>query len=539
MKKYKKFLIFLLFCIPFFVNAKEYCKVVSGNGKDIGSEIACGSEHFYIIDSNEDEIKMLAKYNLYTGVTIYKDKIEKEEGDTRSDSQYCSDLAASKGGTVKSDDFYNAPGYCFYTIKNKKEYIINLELPYENGETRSDEEICREYVQSKNGEYIQSSMAGNPMIRKVSCQYKITNDNYNLLQNEEAKSAHWDMDLNYLYPQVGDVYMEHVGAGAYYEMYYEDGISKNDSPLQEESAFYDFNINLDHLSDDIVNYVIDGGNTKGITKPLFTYKYLLGQMGYTINNISLLSISELDEIINKISNKRLPLKEWELNYDVTQNQNRFNLEIQFGNLKPFIPNNYSWLYSTTYWNSTVFEEENTFYHTYFVFTAEQGKLCGAGFTTCAPETTLGCGIRPVITIPNELEYLINTETDGNGVIETIENSIGGEKIEFKVTSNKGYKLSKIIIKTDSGETLKFNEGEIIENEDGTVSIDKNRFTMPFENVTIEASWKKENAIKEVIDDILVNPKTGNVNIIPILILIGILFSVVFLFVNKKKKLYRS
>ena len=90
-------LLFMVF-VPFMVNAKEYCKVVSGNGKDIGSEIACGTEHFYIIDSNKDEVKMLAKYNLNVGVTIYKEKIEKESGDTRNDLQYCSDLANSKNG---------------------------------------------------------------------------------------------------------------------------------------------------------------------------------------------------------------------------------------------------------------------------------------------------------------------------------------------------------------------------------------------------------------------------------------------------------
>ena len=87
-----KLVVVILICIlllPFMVDAKEYCKVVSGNGKDIGSEIACGTEHFYIVDSNEDEIKLFAKYNLYTGTIIYREKIEKEEGDTRDDYQYC------------------------------------------------------------------------------------------------------------------------------------------------------------------------------------------------------------------------------------------------------------------------------------------------------------------------------------------------------------------------------------------------------------------------------------------------------------------
>ena len=116
MKKILLPILLFVMIMPFMVNAKEYCKVVDGDGKSIGSEIACGSEHFYIIDSNEDKIKMLAKYNLYTGVTIYKEKLE--EGQT------CAELASSKGGTVKSDDFYYDPGYCFYTIKINDDIML-------------------------------------------------------------------------------------------------------------------------------------------------------------------------------------------------------------------------------------------------------------------------------------------------------------------------------------------------------------------------------------------------------------------------------
>ncbi len=67
-----KLLIMLFVFVPFVVNAKENCTVVSGTGNDIGSEIACGSEHFYVIDSDDDNIRMLAKYNLDYGQTYSK-----------------------------------------------------------------------------------------------------------------------------------------------------------------------------------------------------------------------------------------------------------------------------------------------------------------------------------------------------------------------------------------------------------------------------------------------------------------------------------
>lgn len=396
MRKIERFL-FIILCVmlfPVMVDAKEKCTVVSGNKTDIGSEIACGSEHFYIVDSNENETKMLAKYNLNTGVTIHKEKLE--------EGQNCYELATSKGGIVKSDGFYHEDGYCFYTTVNSRKQIRFQYLTIAENDTRTPEDICREYAISDNGEYKSSSLYAN----EIYCSYYVTDDSYSLLQKEDAKSAHWDADLNYLYPQVGDVYMFQNGGAVDSNMIFEDGISKNTNPVQPDTGFYDFQIDYSHLSDYDPEETVDYGNVRGITKPLYTYKYLLEKMGYSINDISLLSISELDDIVYKISNNNLPLKEWGENYDVINyGYGNSAIKATFGDLKPFISKDYSWLYSTTYWNSTVFNDNghipSTYRHTYFVFTAEQGKLCGAGFQTCAPETTLGCGIRPVITINTE------------------------------------------------------------------------------------------------------------------------------------------
>ena len=62
-----KLLIAIFVFLPLIVKANDYCTVVSGDGKSIGSEIACGEEHFYIIDSDDNNVKMLTKYNLYDG----------------------------------------------------------------------------------------------------------------------------------------------------------------------------------------------------------------------------------------------------------------------------------------------------------------------------------------------------------------------------------------------------------------------------------------------------------------------------------------
>lgn len=40
--------------------------------------MACGNEHFYIIENNTDNVKMLAKYNLNIGYTYERVKTEED-----------------------------------------------------------------------------------------------------------------------------------------------------------------------------------------------------------------------------------------------------------------------------------------------------------------------------------------------------------------------------------------------------------------------------------------------------------------------------
>ena len=70
MKRYFFVGLFILLLFPCMVNAKEYCKVVSGDGKSVGTELKCGTEHFYIVENENNTIRMLAKYNLLVGDKI-------------------------------------------------------------------------------------------------------------------------------------------------------------------------------------------------------------------------------------------------------------------------------------------------------------------------------------------------------------------------------------------------------------------------------------------------------------------------------------
>ena len=43
---------------------KKNCRVTSGSGNTVGDVVTCGSENFYVIESNSSTIKMIAKYNI-------------------------------------------------------------------------------------------------------------------------------------------------------------------------------------------------------------------------------------------------------------------------------------------------------------------------------------------------------------------------------------------------------------------------------------------------------------------------------------------
>ena len=414
------------------------CNVLKGNGKNLGDEIACGTEHFYVLKSNNDTLTLFAKHNLNVGSNIYKEKIKKSEDDSSSDYKYCSHLADQKNARNRNTGFYEQEGYCFYEVMND-----------------------------------------NPD---------------KIMQSMNHQSAHWDKDGNYLYPQAGDIYLN-LNTNSIVD----SSISYSDP------SYYDFEIDLN--------------NTDILGPILSNYKNTLNEYNVDVKDIDLLSLSEIEEIISKESNKKLPLQEWgDAVKEIPTSPGPgggwvYNPYGEFGSITEYIPQKYNWVYGTTYWLSTAFRGENTYYGNYYMFIASLGKLCGSGFTYCASSTYVGTGVRPVVTISSkQLKYLIKTKTDGNGTIEVINDASGGEKIKFKTNSKKGYILKKLIITTDSGKTITFSKGNIINNNDGTITIDKNIFTMPFENITIEAKWEKEKILK--------NPETRNIILTTLLTIIA-------------------
>lgn len=116
----------------------------------------------------------------------------------------------------------------------------------------------------------------------------------------------------------------------------------------------------------------------------------------------------------------------------------------------------------------------------------------------------------MITKVYEPPFNIYTKTDGNGTIESKKvTEYSGKEIEFTVTPNEGYILEVVKVTDNKGNTIIFTD---------------NKFTMPSSDVTIEATFIKEEK----------NPETSDVAII--LYFIVMVIGGFIMFYNYRKNL---
>lgn len=104
-------------------------------------------------------------------------------------------------------------------------------------------------------------------------------------------------------------------------------------------------------------------------------------------------------------------------------------------------------------------------------------------------------------------YDIKTTVDGKGSIDVIESSAPYKEVTFKITAEKGYVLSEVIVTDSEGNVVVFTE---------------DTFTMPTADVTIEAKF--------VVD----NPKTST-STMPTIVAFILLLSVVGIILFNRRK----
>ena len=490
--KRKVLFLFMILFLPFVVDAKEYCTIVSGNGKDIGSEIACGTEHFYVIDNDNDNIKMLAKYNLYVGFNIDKIKIDTNKTYIRYECNLYGDCYENRTYYFDNEVVND---YSEWLNKLNLSEINIIEFPQ-----RSNWNHAFGFLAYSDKYTVDGKMYKNSIYDKLYPYYTINVgvDGFGK-QNKLARGVVGEKN-NANYPMYGVIHLFPT------ENDYNDYFKSK------------YNGNLDNFENGYTNFDIRNDY-------LYYYEDYLINEGFDVSSVDMITIKEINNLVNKLTDKNLPLSEWyELSLNTEQVDDDDSKYYNLGNLKEYLSNDYKWLWDTSYWTRTAvgnINNDEELKNAYFVSTT--GEICFSA-SNCFSGIPRA-GIRPVVTISSkDIKYNIRTKTDGKGTIEVIDTALGGESISFRVSAKKGLKLAGLIIKTDSGEVVEFSEEDLTTNSDGTISISTNKFTMPYENVLIEARW---------ILDIL-NPKTGAKFLLIIFVLsITIFLSIKVLKIKKK------
>lgn len=474
-------LVFFLF-FPIFVFAKEDCTVVSGNGRNIGDEIKCGTESFYIVSVDLDNVYMLSKYNLFVGDKIdfisLPSKIKLDLGTYNNwygevpDEYYddCFDYALEKG--------YDP--YFVYPMTDSSRYY-DLGEVYITG--------CRVYEE---------------------LEYE------KIRQDERAVGTKLDGNGKSILPLYGITYMDpYYGYDAIHDGYLEENEydENGDLILNDGSSF---------------KYYLDG------------YKDELINQGINVKDVSFLKLSNALNLLENVSGKSIDVNlvgfyyifkdhPYVGNYDFDKSY-KFDNPLFYTTLmdiSEYIDEDHKWISSSTYWLGSGYDGEewgiNLFEYNDF-YISNEGMLCAIarGGQCGYLNYPIGNGLRTMVTVSkNDIAYNIDVVTNGNGNIEVIDSAAGGDKIEFKVTSKKGYKLTKLVVISSSGEKVQFTEGDVVVSEDGIATIDKNVFTMPYDCVVIQAEWS------------VINPNTVSY-ILTAMFILSIFGGLVYYLKNKRK-----
>ena len=521
MKKILYTIMLFLVCIGITNAAK--CNVVSGTGKNIGDEIACGTEHFYVIPNDGTNVKMLAKYNLLVGMSYSKIQIENKIYETPQEFYNISVLKEKLNQGYYIYDDYETEEYL--------EYILKKEIGYDNKTLIFEDKniTFHEYLNSKevkelfaDGYELENAYHYNEeCLDNQACKYKYYGGAFSKSIYYENKIIIFDEPIDSRtqsieeYIEYHEEYQNYINKGyELYEYYYDTYTYVEDTTsttyklysgvsLYIEDENYKEKVYQDETA--IGAHGDEKGNPIpeeiGITEPMYmigeidenaystyfydityygdegayyyidAYNYTLESEGFNIVDINTLTVGELNELVKSITSKELPLAEWYENATETKyNQMTGSDYLVLGSIKESIPSEYSWLWGTTYWLRTTDESYNLF------FVDTLGELCSMYY--CQP--AVGAGIRPVVTISaKDLVYSVTTKTDGNGTIESTHvHAEKGEIIKFVITPNEGYVLSEVKVTDEEGNVITFTE---------------NTFTMPEANVIIEATFTVENS----------------------------------------------
>ena len=239
-------------------NSISQCDVITGSGHNIGDEIDCAGERFYIIEETDTEVRALAKYNLYVGYEVL---------DARPNVLYDSYTEA------KSACQALGPTY-FYQYYNNKYFCVSArELVYE------------EVKQSSNAIGAHGDISGQPVLPEIgNVRMNYWNlDKFTTQPNISGYNEGYYYDGVQKFRELDDIsgYLD-----SYYLYFEENNFNIIDINLPLVSDIYYINNKLNGTTMDLKNWAENAQKVDGVY-PSYSTHYLYGSLkDYFSNNAS-------------------------------------------------------------------------------------------------------------------------------------------------------------------------------------------------------------------------------------------------------------
>lgn len=312
------------------------CKLVTGTGTNIGDEIECGGEHFYVLSNNGTNIKMLSKYNLYIGYMIEEDGEYLVE-DYENDYMNAYDEALSHEEEIKEK------------YPDKQILLTNKLFVDEEGNIQELGLFYRIFTPLEYSEVKQDSKSVGLQVVDGMVKYPLYGDvaidgnpDYNTL--EEIQNP---------FDEYGNLIIDETNIGLYLDQYQQTLKNKG---IEIED------INLIHRSglEELLKN-ISGENI--ILGPTYDDQ---GYINFTMEDMQLLPGT--------------------------------NVVVLKKNIKPYIPEKFNWILQTSYWIGSG-SPNNTNEPSEYIdeFLTSYGDYC-SNARGCNSESNIGIGLRPVVTI---------------------------------------------------------------------------------------------------------------------------------------------
>ena len=192
------------------------------------------------------------------------------------------------------------------------------------------------------------------------------------------------------------------------------------------------NIIKENVYDANGNLVLENSPLK---KYIDGYKQELERQGIIVESVDFNTLDGIKGVIKKISGREIELEFVQVGWPDAESTNPDDFTIKM-DIKEYVTDSYNWLYSTTYWIGSGFNngpgdktnESYAEYNDYYI--SNEGFLCALGRGMCGYFAyPIGNGIRPTVVIENKYISPVALDGDNN---DTGENPNTGAFISYIV-----------------------------------------------------------------------------------------------------------